>query len=324
MKTLIAFVLSSAAAFTFCASSAEKVDTPPNAATEKDAQLAAEAERLFPLSQKTAGKEAANFLFGTNWMHEQLLCLKGERKGNLKSARVDVGRFVDEMQKGQDWPSPEPIQIPKAKGALKIDGDINADEWKDALVLEKAYEVDTKTAGGQRTVWRLLWDNDFLYISCECADSDIQAPRLEHDGALYNYDCVEVFILPDMKTLKFCELIVSPSGPTFDALHTKYADAWGEGPGGPNWTMKGLKTASMFQKEDGKPVGFTIEIAIPLKELPGFEELASPANRSVSLMLVRADKNGTGTEAPKYYSYTPLLRWAHNIWNYGKATFVEK
>lgn len=296
--------------------------TQPEVATEQDKALAGEAEKLIPLSQNTAGKEAANFISGVPWMNSQLQVLKGEMKGNLKSARGNIGRFVDEMKKGQDWPVPEPIEIPKAKAAPTLDGRIDTDEWKDAVVLDKTYEMDTKNPSGQRTVWRLLWDKDYLYLSCDCDDTDIQAPHLERDTALYKYDCVEVFIHPDPKSMKFVELIVSPSGAIFDALHTKHADKWGEDPGGAAWTMEGLKTASIFKKEDGKPVGFSIEIAIPFKTLPGFDEAGATANRAVSLMLVRADKNGTDNE--KYYSYTPLLSWSHNIWNYGKATLVDK
>lgn len=326
MNTFLVFagIVLAAVVFQRAIWGAEKAasDSVPTAA---DAALVAEAEKLFPLVQNTPGREAANFIFGEGWMHEQFLWLKGQGTGNLADARVNVGGRLNDMRKGVDWPVPEPCSVPRAKAPVTVDGIINAEEWQGALVLDKSYEIGSTTPGGPRSTWRLLWDADFLYVGFDCDDADIQAPAFKRDGALYDYDCAEIFILPDFKTLKYCEFIFNPSGSVYDALHTKHDDAWGEEAGGAAWTMKGLKSAVQIIKKDDKPVGYSIEVAIPFRELPGFQDNADPSNRTVYMMFVRGDKSGQkrGKDL-KFFSYAPLLSWTHNIWNYGKFTFATE
>ena len=48
----------------------------------------------------------------------------------------------------------------------------------------------------QKTTARLLWDDDYLYVSYDCEDTDIVTAHTQHDDPTYLDDAVEIFINP--------------------------------------------------------------------------------------------------------------------------------
>ena len=293
----------------------------------EDKALVARVENIIREAQGTPGQEAANFISGPSWVHNLFLQLKGERTATeqqLVFARNTINGIADTAAKGPSWQKPALRNVPFAAQAPVIDGKIDEDIWKQALIYTESYPLNmAEKALTPETTFRVLWDATHLYFAFECSDEDIIAPKTERDGTLYNDDCVEIFLLPDFAEARYWEIIINPAESVFDALQTKLLDRWGptskvdahvEG-------MKvGISANGTLNKSDDKDTGYIIEVAVPFNQLPGYAEKTPEAGQRLYLLLARFDKTGKDI---KFLYNQPLLSWGHNIWNYGQIELVK-
>ena len=88
------------------------------------------------------------------------------------------------------------MEVHRASGKLTIDGKLNDPAWKDAAVVEFQFPWDFQTGAKQKTVARLLWDDENLYVGYDAEDSDVVAHYDKRDDPTYKDDAVELFIFP--------------------------------------------------------------------------------------------------------------------------------
>ena len=222
-------------------------------------------------------------------------------------------------EEGTQWPMPQLTPVPRANNPISIDGRLDEPDWARAATFTGVYRFNEKTLlSGPKTTWGILWDDSNLYFSFDCYDSDIVAPAYKRDDMVYNDDCVEVFLLPDIRFRTFWEIVVSPSGSIFDSVECKRAQLWGSDLD-PSQNMNGLKTGitvrGTLNKSDDTDQGYTVEICGPFKELPGYTRTGPKTGDRLHFMLVRLDRQGK-IHTP--YSFQPLLGWGHNIWNHAE------
>lgn len=299
-------------------------DGPIASPTAADKALAARAEAAAENAMGTPAQEMANMVL-RNWQHKMVLQLKGSEPATateLENARKVVAHATTNiLERGPTWPAPPPLMIPHTPEAPRIDGKVDEPIWQKALTFRSVYPFNTTNYLSEpSTTWRVLWDETHLYFAFECADDGIVAPEMKRDAAVFNYDCVEMFILPEFRLGQYWEIVISPSGSLFDGLHTKKFDGWGM-LGRPEVDMEGLRFTSTVERADGEDRGYTVEVAVPFAELPTYTRGNKPQPGDVlHFMLVRLDKNG---DALHTYAFQPLLNWGHNIWNHCKATLVK-
>jgi hypothetical protein len=88
-------------------------------------------------------------------------------------------------------------KVAKAKGPITIDGKMDEATWKDAQVVPFNYFYrQDKTPEKQNSKFRMLWDDNTLYIFFECEDTSLTAKETRSDGAPYFDDCAEFFLIP--------------------------------------------------------------------------------------------------------------------------------
>jgi len=110
-------------------------------------------------------------------------------------------------------------QVVRAKGEVKIDGKPDEPAWGDAGVIRDMVLAHTQEKPAQNTEVRLLWDEEFLYVSFVCYDRFIYNTYTQPDDPIYaNQDCVEVFLNPDMDPRLYYELNVSPANVTWTGI----------------------------------------------------------------------------------------------------------
>ncbi len=111
---------------------------------------------------------------------------------------------------GCDGPSKNPTsekvkELPsftahKATSKIVVDGKADEVDWNKSEVhtFKHFYYHDSikKENDEQRTEFRMLWDEDYLYAFFNCSDKFITARELVRDGAPYMDDCAEVFLSP--------------------------------------------------------------------------------------------------------------------------------
>lgn len=85
----------------------------------------------------------------------------------------------------------------KSSEKIVVDGKMDEKVWADAVVvsLDNFYEIK-KDSDRQNTKFRMLWDDENLYLFYEAEDKFITARATEQDGQPYMDDCAEIFITP--------------------------------------------------------------------------------------------------------------------------------
>jgi hypothetical protein len=127
---------------------------------------------------------------------------------------------------------------------------------------------------------RLLWDANFLYVRFLCRDTEIYTPFHGHDAPLFRGDAVEVFLDPVGDARQWIELQFDADNDTFERLFLCTGTPQA-GPTGrllddvikrevwefPQWDLPGLRSAAARWKEDGKEVGWIVDVAVPASGL---------------------------------------------------------
>lgn len=88
-------------------------------------------------------------------------------------------------------------QVHKATSMMKIDGKSSERSWQEseALTFDYFYRTE-KPSDLQETAFKMLWDEEKLYMFFECKDKYITAREKTRDGQPYFDDCAEVFLIP--------------------------------------------------------------------------------------------------------------------------------
>ncbi|MDV7188136.1 carbohydrate-binding family 9-like protein [Lutibacter sp. TH_r2] len=85
----------------------------------------------------------------------------------------------------------------KTSETLTIDGKMNEKDWEKSPVytLDHFYKAE-KPTDKQKTKYRMLWDEENLYLFFECEDQYITARETVRDGTPFLDDCAEIFLIP--------------------------------------------------------------------------------------------------------------------------------
>lgn len=216
------------------------------------------------------------------------------------------------------------LAVKKTNATITIDGKFDEPAWKQAFVDGgNFYTTDGKPFGEAEAVSAgILWDDEKLYFAFNVADKDIKTPYTKRDSTLWSggkrgaSDVVEIFLDPDADGKNYLELQVSPARAIFDAIFTGYrSPAWQEA----CKTDLAIEQAVVLDGtlNDTQPdKGYTLEVAIPWKELPGVDGPPS-ADRPFRLNFFRLSNSGTWAAA-----WSPVGNDFHDMSLAGLVTFV--
>lgn len=157
--------------------------------------------------------------------------------------------------------------VHRAPSKLVIDGKLDDAAWKRAATAELQFPWQ-QAGAKQKTVVRLLWDDEYLYAAYDCDDTDVVAHFDRRDDPTYRDDAVELFLNPNPKQSFYYGMEMNARGTLYD-----YFYAW------PQLLLKridfagvllatGIRgTLNMTSDTDN---GWSLELAIPWRN---FEEL---------------------------------------------------
>ena len=106
----------------------------------------------------------------------------------------------------------------KTTEPIVIDGKLDEGIWSKVprITLFHLYKKNPETM--PETTVRMVWDDRFLYVAFECADTDIWSFSEEKDDLrLYLGDVAEIFFKPNPASTFHYEFVSAPNGTTFDA-----------------------------------------------------------------------------------------------------------
>ncbi|MFN3322920.1 MAG: carbohydrate-binding family 9-like protein [Bryobacteraceae bacterium] len=100
------------------------------------------------------------------------------------------------QQLRENLPPTPRVEVKRAVSRIVVDGKLDDAVWKAAVPVELSFPWEQQTGAKQKTVVRLLWDDDNLYAGFDCTDADIVAVFDQRDDPTYRDDAVEIFLNP--------------------------------------------------------------------------------------------------------------------------------
>lgn len=162
-------------------------------------------------------------------------------RGVLLTAIIAVGSFAVSAQEpappARDFKTYQP-HMPAARidtsEAPVIDGDLSDAAWAKAHVIDELYQLEPVQGvpGTERTIFRVMYDANFLYVSAYCYDSDpseIRATIKARDGDIYRNDFIRIYIDPGLTRRDAYAFEINPLGARLDALienNANYRQDW--------------------------------------------------------------------------------------------------
>ncbi|MBM3499948.1 MAG: hypothetical protein FJX74_14915, partial [Armatimonadetes bacterium] len=176
---------------------------------------------------------------------------------------------------------PDEAICPRASAAPVIDGALDDPCWVEAAEIAGFTRPLSETAPAKATSARVCFDETALYLAVECAEP--QPARLRRQaqagsGAVWQDDCVEVWLRAGDSQLAFDQFIVNAGGVT-QSLRSRPGEA-GAAPG--PWSAAARVAAASW----------TVEVAIPLATV-GVD--APRRGQLIQLKVGREDPEGEAT-----------------------------
>jgi hypothetical protein len=153
--------------------------------------------------------------------------------------------------------------------SLNIDGKNDEATWEKAAWSEPFEDIEGKPEKkpATSTRFKLLWDNENLYVYCRFEEEHIWATLKEHDQSIFQDNALEIFIDPDGDTHNYMEFQINAFAAIWDLMLNK--PPRNGGPSITDWDIKGLKKAvfidGTLNNPSDKDKFWGIELAIPLR-----------------------------------------------------------
>lgn len=159
----------------------------------------------------------------------------------------------------------------RANGKIKIDGKVNEKAWEAAIPCSDFRDIrgDGYAAPKYLTTMRMLWDDEYLYVSAVLEEPDVKATVKDRDDIVYRDNDFEVFLNPFCDERLYYELETNAIGTVMDLLMEKPYRKGGTYimP----WDFAGLKLASKVKgtlnKSTDVDEGWSVEMRIPFAGL---------------------------------------------------------
>ena len=162
-------------------------------------------------------------------------------------------------------------EVKRATTDITVDGKLDESAWASAsapLTLQFLWE--NQTGAKQKTLARVVWTAQALYLGYEVEDADITARFLQRDDPTYQDDAVEFFVNPDPKQeVVYYGFEMNARGVLYDYLNYNSRTLF------KRWDATGMTIATTLRgtlnERTDTDSGWTLEAAIPGAK---FEELS--------------------------------------------------
>ena len=195
-------------------------------------------------------------------------------------------------------------RLPQGTPAPRLDGDLSDPAWRAAAGAEQGFAVADKFSivGGLKPAQRATrvlatYDDENLYVSFRCTDTDVVAKeRARDDAGVFDDDCVELFFgCGPEDPSNYWHLAISPANVRWDALvanrtaadpaaNLEWDSAAAQGEG--YWAteiripFKAIRIPGSAQKLSVAPVGATWRVNLARQDKPTNESSSwSPVKR---------------------------------------------
>lgn len=211
---------------------------------------------------------------------------------------------------------------------MRIDGKLNEAAWQHAPQTEPFVDISGEgfPTPLYNTQARMLWDDDYLYVSAILEEPNIVANLTQRDTIIYHDNDFEIFLDPDGDGQNYFEIENNARGVVFDLMLDRPYRSGGNFM--IQWDCPGLKLAVSRDGTLNKPTdidrSWTVEMAIPHKALTvNFNNPLKAGNTwRINFSRVQWLKKG-GPEENWVWSPTGIVDM-HNPDRWGFVRFSDK
>ncbi|HOC99287.1 MAG TPA: carbohydrate-binding family 9-like protein, partial [Myxococcota bacterium] len=216
-------------------------------------------------------------LYNSRGTGERMIVVNRDQVKHDGENRVNVVEF--QMNRSATPPAPDTRLTvnPVIGSAPVIDGALDEEAWKGAARIVRLGDAFGKPISGEEgTSVMVMNDNDFIYFGISATDLSIEATLKNRDDQLWTEDVFEIYLDALLDGKNYLEIQVSPANVVFDALFESHRS--------PKWedaakhTVEGLVSAvkldGTINKVDDIDRGWTMEVKIPVKSIPGLASIS--------------------------------------------------
>ncbi|QJD97677.1 hypothetical protein HH214_18250 [Mucilaginibacter robiniae] len=196
-------------------------------------------------------------------------------KSSLCTLLLLVGARSSAQQnfKGLDrlFSFPKNYVVKHTNAMLTMDGKLQEDAWQNAPWTTDFVDIEgtQKPLPEFKTQVKMLWNDSTLFIAAKLQEPQVWATQTHHDDIIFKDNDFEIFIDPDNTAHQYFEIEINAINKIFDLFLPKPYRNGGDALIG--WNVDHLKTGVAIQGTLNNPAdkdeGWTVEMAIPLKEL---------------------------------------------------------
>ncbi|MCB0686342.1 MAG: carbohydrate-binding family 9-like protein [Saprospiraceae bacterium] len=213
---------------------------------------------------------------------------------------------------------------------INIDGRDDEQAWKntESRSFDYYYGVE-KDSDRQRTGFRMLWDDDNIYLFFKCDDRFLTAYETSRDGKPYLDDCAEIFLIPvpdSIETHFGIELNLYQASNDFIFLENIYQGKSGSFYSYDPEYAVGITTDGTINDHSDIDKGWTMEFSIPLKLFRGMDKFSPVrAGNRWAFMAIRQERNDWEPERRLCSTIFPVygIENVHHANRFGLVEFIN-
>jgi len=220
------------------------------------------------------------------------------------------------------------FKVKRANQSILVDGKMNETIWSktEARSLDYFYNVE-KEDDKQKMVFRMLWDDQNLYVFFEAEDKYITARETQRDGQPYFDDCAEIFFIPvpdSLDTHIGYELNLYKASNDFVFFNDFVP--------GKDVAMKSFNpefevevtVAGTINDNSDMDKDWTMEMAIPLNNFGGLEKLVPVTEGNQwAFLAVRQDRNDAEGRRRSTSTIFPIYEIEKNVHQANRFGLME-
>jgi hypothetical protein len=240
------------------------------------------------------------------------------------SVMLTMGQLNKKLSTGE-----QPIfRVSKASEVILVDGKMNEEIWNktEARKLNYFYNTD-QPDDAQQTIFRMLWDDQHLYVFFQMKDKFLTVRETQRDGAPYLDDCAEIFLITapvSLDTHFGYELNLNKASNDFIYFNDFYdgKDLAFKG-FNPNYKVEVMFEGTINDNSD-IDIGWTMELAIPIANFGYLGQVVPVASGNRwAFLAIRQDRNDAEGDRRSTSTIFPIYDISKNVHQSNRFGLME-
>lgn len=214
--------------------------------------------------------------------------------------------------------------IQRAAAPIVIDGVLDEPAWRAAPSMGDFHFNWYQAGEKEQTVAKMLWDDEYLYVSWYAHDKHISAYEKQRHGPVSKDDCVEIFIAPNpAKPGNYYTWEINAIGTMLNRNKSDWYTA------GATWEPEGVEYKTTFHgqpKKDEAPGDdhWIVEMKVPLRNFVRDAKHTPPLDGEQWRLNVNRIGGKTNAQLSSWSPIAPPLKGFHSPAAFGVVTFSAR